>query len=267
MTKRILYILAIAACCWACVGRQDDPDIPEEPQENEEPGGSDSGKHFYHRILALEFTGTWCQYCPNMAEALVKAKSQRPGRIVDIAVHYGDDMTPPIAETLIQRFMVSAFPTALFDLNSATRFTRQDASQFTTYVDKTVPAATCGIALKSMVKDGKLSLTFSVQAVQDGTYAAAVALVEDGIIAAQTGASSQFVHNSVLRGFLNGGIDGCTFGDMKAGEERTLTFTTTLNRPAEALRIVAYVLKDGKTINADSCSLNEICDYVYEPDA
>ena len=264
--RRLLTILLLLAVCCACVGQKEDPD-EIDPQGGVDPGGATEGDRFYHRVLALDFTATWCQYCPNMTEALMTAKQQRPGRIVEIAVHYSDAMSAPESEILVQRFKVSAFPTALLDLDSDTRFTRQEAERFTTYVDKTEPLPTCGMALASSYKDGVLSLSLSVQAAAEGSYAVAAALVEDGIIADQAGAGSQYVNNAVLRGFLGEGMDGKSIGSLKAGEERTLTLSAQLKGLSDRIRIVAYVLRDGAVINADSCSLNETSGYEYEPDA
>lgn len=265
--RRFLTILLLLSACWACVGQKEDPD-EIDPQSGVEPGGAAEGDSFFHRVLAFDFTATWCQYCPNMTEALMTAKGQRPGRIVEIAVHYSDGMSALEAETLVQRFKVSAFPTALLDLDPGTMFTRQEAVRFTDYVDKTVPFPTCGMALASSYKDGVLGLSVSVRAVSDASYAVAAALVEDGIVAAQTGAGSQYVNNAVLRGFLgDGGMDGKSIGPLKAGETGTLVFSAPLSGLSDNVRIVAYVLQDGSVINADSCTLNETSDFEYEPDA
>lgn len=263
--RRFLTILLLLAACWACVGQKEDPE-EIDPQSGVEPGGATEGDRFFHRVLAFDFTATWCQYCPNMTEALMTAKQQRPGRIVDIAVHYSDEMSAMEAEAIVQRFKVSAFPTALLDLDPATKFTRQEAGRFTDYVDKTVPLPACGVALASSYKEGVLGLSVSVRAVADGSYAVAAALVEDGIVAAQTGAGSQYVNNAVLRGFLgDGGMDGKSIGSLKAGETGTLVFSAAVSGQSDNLRVIVYILQDGTVINADSCSLNETSDYEYEP--
>ena len=266
--KKLFWTLALMMC-WACIGQIDDPE-DAEPSEIVDPqgGGQDTGTRFYHRILALDFTGSWCQYCPNMATAIETAKKVRPGRIVDIAVHYGDEMSPPVSPTLVQRFSVSAFPTAVMDLDPLTRFSRQDASIFTAYVDKTIPEQTCGLALETAVKNGTLTLTITVKASTAGTYSAAAALVEDGILSNQAGAGDRYVNRSVLWGFLGkGGMDGTVLGTLSAGEEQTLTLTTSVQEPISQKRIVAYVLRDGRrAINVRDCSLNEKQEYDYETD-
>ena len=264
--KKFLCILALTMC-WACVGQVDDPEDPDIP-ENVDPGGASEGTRFFHRVLALDFTGAWCQYCPNMAVAIQRAQEERPGRIVDIAVHYGDAISPPVSDVLVQRFAVNAFPTAVLDLKPSTRFSQQDAARFTAYVDETVPSETCGIAFESSVRDGTLTLTLTLKAVDDGSYSAAAALVEDGLITSQTGASDRYVNRSVLRKFLGeGGRDGTIIGTLKAGEERTLSLTTQVQEPYDKQRIVAYILVDGKVINVRDGSLNEKKDYDYETDS
>ena len=55
---------------------------------------------FFRRVLALGFTATWCQYCPNMSEAIAEASAQRPGRVIPLAVHYMDELSTSEAAPL-----------------------------------------------------------------------------------------------------------------------------------------------------------------------
>ena len=265
--RKILAILALLAC-FSCVGQKEDPDYvyPEDIVEPE-PGGEAEGSRFFHRVLALEFTATWCQYCPNMTEALEKARKERPGRILDIAVHYSDEMSSVASDGLVNRYKVSAFPTVILDLDPATRFNRQDPEIFTDYVDGTAESEACGLALESVLKDGVLSLTVKVSAAAEGEYSVGAALVEDGIVADQTGAGPGYVNNAVLRGFLgDGGPDGTPAGKLKKGEETTVKFSQAFDGPQARTRLVVFAIKDGKVSNTSVCALDDNKAYEYEAD-
>ena len=243
---------------WACVGQKDDPDPEPEPDVPELPGGVAEGTRFFHRVLALEFTGTWCQYCPNMTDALIEAQQLRPYRLVDIAMHAFDEFSPSCADDLVSQFNVSSYPTMVLDMDASTSFQSKLASIMTDYVDKTSLQTACGIALSCA--DGRL--TVKVKAAEEGEHKLAVAVVEDGLVAYQTGYGDNYVNHAVLRRYLTP-LAGESLGSLKAEEEAIRSYQVTLE---ERQRIVAYVVKDGKSINALSCQDNETIPYTYEED-
>ena len=264
--KKVLIILSLLAC-FSCVGQKEDPDyIYPEDIENQ-PGGQSEGSRFFRRVFVLEFTATWCQYCPNMTEAMENARKERPGRIQELAIHYIDEMSTKDSEDVVARYKVSAFPTVILDLDPGTRFTSQKTSLFTDYIDRTADVDAPGIALESSVKSGVLSLAVTVKAAVDGEYSVGAALIEDGIVADQTGAGSGYVNNAVLRSFLgDGGLDGTPAGRIKAGEESTVRFSRAFDGPQDHKRLTVFVLKDGKVLNTSACALNDKKGYEYEAD-
>jgi thiol-disulfide isomerase/thioredoxin len=265
--RKILAILALIAC-FSCVGQKEDPDyVYPEDGTDPEPGGQAEGSRFFHRVLALEFTATWCQYCPNMAAALEEARKERPGRIQEIAVHYSDEMSSVTSDGVVSRYKVSAFPTAILDLDPSTRFTKQDKAIFMDYVDRTAELDACGLALESSFKDGLLSLSVKLKAAAEGEYSVGAALVEDGIVADQTGAGPGYVNNAVLRAFLgDGGLDGTPAGKLKKDEESTVMFSRAFDGPEARTRLVVFAIKDGTVSNTSVCTLNDNKAYEYEAD-
>lgn len=265
--KRILAILALLAC-FSCVGQKEDPDyVYPDDVTDPEPGGEAEGSRFFHRVLALEFTATWCQYCPNMTEALEQARKARPGRIQEIAVHYSDEMSSVTSDGVVAHYKVSSFPTVILDLDPETRFNRQDAAIFTAYIDKHGEDEACGLALESSFKEGVLNLSVKVKAAGEGEYSVGAAVVEDGIVADQTGIGPGYVNNAVLRSFLgDGGLDGTSAGKLKEGEETTVKFSTAFDGPEPRSRLVVFVIKDGKVSNTSVCALNDEKAYEYEAD-
>ena len=114
-----MILLPALVFAFACVGQKEDPEEepgPVDPGTVVDPGtGSEEGTRPFHRILALEFTASWCQYCPNMAAALSEAMVARPGRIVDMAVHQYDEVSPAEADAIVTLFKASGFPQMVFD--------------------------------------------------------------------------------------------------------------------------------------------------------
>lgn len=267
--RKILYLLTIPLLLFACVGQKDDPDDPiEGPEGPEVPVGPESGSRFFRRTLALEFTATWCQYCPNMAEALEEAKLQRPGRFVEIAVHYADDLSATECDAIVEQLKVLAYPTMIFDWNESTRFNQQDPARMTDYIDGLLAGTedACGIAVKSEVKNGTVSVSVSMTAAYDGAFSLVAALVEDDIRVTQTGAGANYPCNAVLRGFLSPGQKGKPTGTLKAGESFTATFSAKAPAEGTKSRVVAYVLRNGIAVNAATCDVNGKSDYTYEKD-
>lgn len=258
MTMRKWILILAAFMAWTCVGQKDDPEPEPEPDVPEQPGGATEGTRFYHRVLALEFTGTWCQYCPNMSKALEEAQELRPGRLVDISVHAYDDYAPDCADYWVSLFSITGYPSMVLDMDGSTTFNTQQASVMTDYVDRVVPEEACGMAISCA--DGKL--TIKVKAAEEGEYALSVAVVEDGLVSSQVGYGDNYLHRSVLRRYLSS-LAGDSIGPLKAGEEVSRKYDVTL---ADKQRVVAYVTKGGICVNAISCKDKETIPYTYEED-
>lgn len=251
----LIFLLA----CLACVGQKEDPEPVPDPDVPEAPQGEAEGTRFFHRVLALEFTGTWCQYCPRMTQAMEDAKELRPGRIVDIAVHCYDAFSPAVSDDFAMEFKITAFPSVVLDMDAQTVFGRSEPSIFVSYVDKALGTAACGLAMS--YSDG--TLTVKVKAVQQGSYNLLVAVVEDGLVANQSGYGANYVNKSVLRKLLVSSVKGDSLGTLAANEEKAVSFEV---EPIENQRFVASVLQNGKSLNALSCKPNENIPYSYEKD-
>lgn len=267
MRKVWLYLLPLLLTL-ACVGQKEDPDeFPEDPGNGQEiPGGADEGEEFFHRTLALCFTATWCQYCPNMEAAVEEVSELRPGRIVPVAIHQYDEISPKEADDIVARFKVSGFPSLVFDLDPDTKSNGQSVPFILEYVDGLGKEGVCGIALSSSLDGSKLAVKVSVKPVHAGRYSVAAALVEDGILVKQTGAGENYACNSVLRRLFDGGLDGRDLGELGSGKESSCVFEEEIKETNAKLRVVAYVLEGGRVVNAVSCGLNKSIDYLYEED-
>lgn len=62
------------------------------------------------RVLVMEQTGAWCQFCPNGAATMVELVAFYEDAIVPIAVHSGDALTAPISGIWDNNFPASGVP-------------------------------------------------------------------------------------------------------------------------------------------------------------
>ncbi len=266
--KKLFSILAMGLALCACVGQKDDPEPePVDPPTPVDPTPPDPTPEpestvFLHRVLALEFTATWCQHCPHMAEAIEDALKERPGRIVTLAVHYSDELMADESNALNSAFGVGAYPTLFMNWDKKSVTTQADVSFITSFIDKALETETCGIAAESSVADGTLTVNAKVKSVADGDYSMVLANVEDGIwVEYQEGYGENYTCNDVLRGFIDGGVSGKSLGTLAPEQEGTVTFTS----PApESGRLALIVFSGGKAVNAMYLGLNESKDYEYE---
>lgn len=260
--KKWIFILTLALPLAACVGQKDDPDEPGGGNVVITPGGADSGTVFYRQVLAVGFTATWCQYCPNMAQALGEASQNRPGRIIPLAVHYNDELSSPESTSLSDGFFISTYPTLLLDLNPETLFNGQNSTTVTEYVDEALKKEPCGLAAQAKTSGNTLTLTVKVKAVRTAAYTVAAAWAEDGVVVAnQAGYGPSYVCNAVLRGYLSPGTQGKQIGTLQAKEEGSAVFTSDI---PENQYLVVYVMEDDIVMNALTIHPEQTINYLYE---
>ena len=225
---------------------------------------AEEGKDFFRRSLVLDFTGTWCVNCPKMEVAVEEAMAARPGRIVPVSVHCMAAADPmvlvPTSNNLVKQFGVKAYPSAVVDLDPESLISEQSSTLILSHIDRLLDSrgASAGIRIESTLDGEDLSVTVETKAVQDGEYALSIILLEDGIIAKQTGADDgeNHVHNNVLRQWEDG--DPVT---LKEEETATLSLTASVSGK---YRVVALVLRNGLVDNVVQCTAGASVDYQFE---
>lgn len=257
----------------ACVGQKEDPEpepgpgpvVPVDPDPKTDPE-PEEGAPFFRRVLAMDFTGSWCQYCPNMERALEDARKERPGRFVSMAVHSSDNLAAAESDALATLFGVQSYPSMVFNWDAATRFNEQNASRMLDYLDGVLAQgdATCGLAVSTSVADAVLKVSVTLKASGAGTFSLVAALVEDGLITRQAGYGEGYVNNGVLRGFLDPGMEGTGTGPLEDGQEFAVELSAAAPEDPENFRLIVYALGGGTVQNAVSCGVNETIAYSYE---
>ena len=224
---------------------------------------ADEGKDYYRRSLLLDFTGTWCVNCPDMQAAIEDAMAARPGRIVPVAVHCKADAmrVRPLCDDLVKQFGVDAFPSVVVDMDPKSLFSKTESELIQSEVDRLLEARglAAGIRVESVTEGASTTVTVTAKLVRGGDYTLSVITLEDGIVAAQTGGTEDYVHNNVLRDWK----DSDVFPGRKEDDE--ITFTCTGSFPAKG-RIVALVSRGGIVDNVVTCAAGGSVDYQFEED-
>ena len=223
---------------------------------------ADEGKDFFRRSLVLDFTGTWCVNCPDMEEAIVNTMESRPGRVVPVSVHCMpiDPMyLKPTSDNLAKRFGVTGYPSAVVDLDSESLISKSSSELLLSHIDRLLEArgAAAGIRIESTLKDGNYTVKAEMKAVRDGDYTLSVLVLEDGIVASQTGSSKDHIHNNVLRSWTDGDVRT----GMKEDDTAQLELSGTVSGQC---RFVALVLRNGLVDNVVTCAVGASADWQYE---
>ncbi len=235
-------------------------------------GGGEKG-NFLKKWMIMKFTATWCVNCPNMSDAIKNVKKEIPGRTIDIAVHYIDELEVAAGKKYADYFNVSAIPVAVVDLDKTTQTSVASATLLKNIINRVVDAnlPVCGVKIASRMENGKLFVDVESTITGDGKYKLALAILEDGIVKAQTGGSTDYVHNGVLRGMLQPDAMGDDLGECKAGGtvSRRYEYPVANLSGTDNYRLVAFILKEcgsGSYLvnNVTECKLNGSTDYMYE---
>jgi thiol-disulfide isomerase/thioredoxin len=231
---------------------------------------------FYKRVGILEFTGTWCQYCSNMATYIGDIEPNYPDRNVMMAVHVNDELAIPYSNALVQRFKTATLPAAVLDFGEpiSTTSTSDMENRIRTIVE-TNPAE-CGIAISTSVTGKTVSATVRLLSSKTMEYGMVVALTENGItgypqVMPDKSVQNGYVHNHTLREIYQSNIEGVSMGEVVGGAQAERSFDFDLkNYNAENCSIVVFATSGTgiglKLINAAECALGESVDFQYESD-
>lgn len=224
---------------------------------------ADEGKDFFRRSLVLDFTGTWCVNCPKMEAAIEETMEARPGRVVPVSVHYLaiDPMyVKPLCDNLVAKFPINnSFPAAVVDMDPESLIFEGSPVLLQSHIDRLLEArgAAAGIRIESTLKDGNYTVKAEMKAVRDGDYTLSVLVLEDGIVASQTGSSKDHIHNNVLRSWTDGDIRT----GMKEDDTAQLELSGTVSGQC---RFVVLVLRNGLVDNVVTCAVGASADWQYE---
>jgi len=245
--------------------------------------------NFYTRVCVMDFTATWCQFCPYMMSALAKAVQDYSDRILVLAIHdsssdlhSGDNSV----YSLFNDFTVDGIPTGLYNFRN--KLESYSSSYVLSALKQEVQnnSAMTGIAVSTKVNsDNNIEVVAKMSTHETNNYKLTMCLVEDNIKNRQNEGgtyTSNFVHNNIPLKFYPEPY-GFDLGSVKADEEKSISHTFT-NKELSTVRtnmklsttldyancrVVVYVSrKSGNKYYIDntvSCpAKNGSVDYKYE---
>ncbi len=233
---------------------------------------------FYRRSVVHKFTGTWCTHCPSMSKAIELAKYQYPDRLVEVAVHSGDQLAIEQGEEFKNFFNITGLPSVMVDMDINTVTSIANASLIVQKAEESLEGnpTTVGIKLDTSIADGKLLIDVETTFTADDNYKIAAMLLQSGFNYEQSGTSDPtYRQNHVLRGFYQTDVLGESIGERLAQERYQQHWEQPLpegitDEQMEAFTVVVYVLNEREdaiyTINnAAECKLGESSPYQFEP--
>ncbi len=231
---------------------------------------------FYRRVAILEFTGTWCRYCTEMATYIKSVETVYPDRNVMLAVHVNDGLAIPYAATLADMFRASALPAAVIDFGSPVTNLNTGAADMERRIREAVEAspAPCGIAVSTRREGGEAVVTVKLLAGATDDYALAVALAEDGItgypqLMPDGSTQAGYLHDHTLRAFHQNNVEGIALGEVVAGAQVEREFRFDLkgyNADLCRFAVIATTVREGRTVvaNAAGCMMDRSVGVQYE---
>lgn len=212
--------------------------------------------HVARAVLIEDFTGQRCVNCPNaVAEIERLEEAYGEENIIAVGIHSGPlslfstdkvkGLRTELGDTYYDYWNVEAEPSGLVDRRGGVMMLNQWAAQVYNELQLSAPVQ---LSLQCHSQSGTISIQVTAKVFSDFKGKLQLWLTEDGIVAPQMmpdgTVDTDYVHNHVFRAAVNG-----TWGDevdWKAGEERTLSYTITLEEEwtDDGLSVVAFVYND-----------------------
>lgn len=230
---------------------------------------------FHKNVAIYRLTGTWCQYCPYMTEALNNVDAFTKDHSVVMEFHNGDEFSVAynpamdLAAFLLNRYGTKddGYPYCIYSISEGSgKRTVNDIKRLVMNRLVEHPAQT-GIKASSTLAGGKLTVNASVMASVAGKYDLGMAVLKDNCIPTST--AHEDVYNDVVisasGNFYAMSTDSFT---LEAEAEKTLVKEwESPELDADDCRVVLFTLReaDGKVIidNAVDFNIGETIDYRY----
>ena len=240
---------------------------------------------YYQKLLGMQFTSVLCPSCPSLSSTLKEVQAKYPDRISVVSFHVSAMGADPMWLKMCDTFFKSVadtdgLPAFTFNMRKNSGHIISEYSKIVNEMSRQMKdfPSTCGVALETVVADGKADITVKITSEVASTMKYHVFLVEDGLDYDQMGAEGGYVHNNVLRYCKSDSVWGTTFNGGKAlepGKEYSARTTVSLDEswnPAR-MRVVAVAMttSDGGTSygcnNLNDCALGSSADYILSESA
>ncbi len=242
---------------------------------------------FRKRVLAMQFTGITCGYCPYVINAIENfLPMENAKHTVFAALHSYDSKDPMYSEDaweVAANMGISSYPTMQYNMEVETS-SNTTAEGISGIVDElmAVPANTAisaSVTQDGSATDGKLKVQGAVKIAQKGTYRLSVWLLEDSIQSAQANYDNipiGDIHNNTVRLCSTTNPTGAQFGgrnSWKAGETGVFYHEFDLKKSnitnLDNCHVVVYVTYNNRgsffsVDNVIDCKIGEVKSFEYE---
>lgn len=246
--------------------------------------------NFRRRLLAVQYTGTWCGYCPRVSLAIkyFNEHYDTADDVVFVAAHYGDGMQTNFANVLNDYQKIEGFPTLLLNLNNNAVVDQAQANKSGAEKIEIARASAMKTEARSNIRaevsqaddQGNITVTAEVKVNTDGKYRIAAWLLEDSVAEAQhdyiqyNDPSIHTHHNIVCASSAPQSAIGEPFEegeDLKAEHTYPAIFTFNpakqcVSNPENCRIIIVVTRASGSTFYVDNvkkCDIGETVEYEY----
>ena len=205
---------------------------------------------FKKNVAIYRLTGTWCQYCPSMTEALEKVNGFTKEHSVVLEFHNGDEFSVAynasmdLAGALQKRFGDGGLPYCIYSLSEGSG--DRKITDIQNLVKKQLidnPAKT-GIKASSTVNGSEIRVNATVQASAAGKYDLGIAILKDNCKPASNQAFES-VYNDVVVGISGNYFSMSTDAfELGAGAEKTISKSWKGEGNVSDCRVVLFTLSD-----------------------
>jgi thiol-disulfide isomerase/thioredoxin len=203
---------------------------------------------FVRKFLIMKFTATWCVNCPKMSDAIKTLKNEYPGQIVDMAIHHLDEMQVDVGKKFVEHFNINAIPVAVVNFNKNKQTSVSSSTLLSNFIKEIEEKSLepCGIKIETTKDETLLNVDISCTIREEGNYKMVVAIVQDNISKAQTGAGTDYIHHGVLKDILHESIEGDELGECQKNQVVNKKYTYPLNKLDEnsKYRVISYVMNE-----------------------
>lgn len=231
-------------------------------------------ERFHKNVAIYRLTGTWCQYCPYMTEALNNRDAYTKDHSIVLEFHNSDEYSVPfnmsmdIAGFLNQFYGNNGYPYCIYSISegSGKRTVNEIKSNVKNCLVK-YPAHT-GIQASSSLNGNKLTVNATVMASTEGQFDLGMAVLKDNCIPTSTSAYEDVYNDVVLSISGNFYAMSTDSFSLKADAEKALEKTWESDKlDAENCRVVLFTLRkvDEKIIidNVVDFKVGDSVDYRY----
>ena len=247
--------------------------IPDLPLDKKPESTS-----FVKRVFINQFTGTGCGYCPNMIDVLTKFGKTYPDKYVLAACHTYNDTDPAYLDYSIDNAMsVGGYPCVVLNLDKTQKFqdyTKPALLKNMFLEDYGTGKVGTGIAVSTLLDGDNIVIRAAMKVASEGKYRIGAWLLEDGIMAKQSGAGNDPIeHNNCVRDIYSKNTGTNYSGRlhiMDAGESAEEFFLATMNSKWNSAKchVVVFVCAQKTNgnyavVNVIDCPLGKSLSYEY----